>query len=207
MFSAKEKMHAASTLAAIAYSNANLGLAHGIAAVASHVLHLPHGKAAACILTNAILFNTAGGPRANIAMRRYAELAVNIGIRGTSRGDKKRASDQEEAQSDDAFALSIDFPIEAATTNVKALMAMLDELRVDLQLAGSFRELQVGEMTFEERIPEMVKLIMGELNETKCSGKCLKTGNDCLGAYVRPPSEEQLKKLLWCCFRGEKYTE
>ena len=65
------KMHNASTLAGIAFSQAGLGLNHAIAHQLGGQFHLPHGLANALLLTAVIRFN-AGDPR---AAKRYARLA------------------------------------------------------------------------------------------------------------------------------------
>ena len=65
------KMHNASTLAGMAFSQAGLGLNHAIAHQLGGQFHLPHGLANALLLTAVIRFN-AGDPR---AAKRYARLA------------------------------------------------------------------------------------------------------------------------------------
>ena len=67
----RSKMHNASTLAGMAFSQAGLGLNHAIAHQLGGQFHLPHGLANALLLTAVIRFN-AGEPR---AARRYARLA------------------------------------------------------------------------------------------------------------------------------------
>ena len=69
--STRGKMHNASTLAGIAFSQAGLGLNHAIAHQLGGQFHLPHGLANALLLTAVIRFN-AGDPR---AAKRYARLA------------------------------------------------------------------------------------------------------------------------------------
>lgn len=65
------KMHNASTLAGMAFSQAGLGLNHAIAHQLGGQFHLPHGLANALLLTSVIRFN-AHDPR---AAKRYARLA------------------------------------------------------------------------------------------------------------------------------------
>ena len=65
------KMHNASTLAGMAFSQAGLGLNHAIAHQFGGQFHLPHGLANALLLTAVIRFNAAD----TRAMRRYARLA------------------------------------------------------------------------------------------------------------------------------------
>lgn len=70
------KMHNASTLAGMAFSQAGLGLNHAIAHQLGGQFHLPHGLANALLLTTVIRFN-AGVPR---AAKRYARLAKACGF-------------------------------------------------------------------------------------------------------------------------------
>ncbi len=65
------KMHNASTLAGMAFSQAGLGINHAIAHQIGGQFHLPHGLANALLLTPVIRFNAAD-PR---AAKRYARLA------------------------------------------------------------------------------------------------------------------------------------
>nr|WP_318381111.1 1-propanol dehydrogenase PduQ [uncultured Enterobacter sp.] len=66
------KMHNASTLAGIAFSQAGLGINHAIAHQLGGQFHLPHGLANALLLTSVIRFN-AGDKR---AAKRYTRLAI-----------------------------------------------------------------------------------------------------------------------------------
>ena len=70
------KMHNASTLAGMAFSQAGLGLNHAIAHQLGGQFHLPHGLANALLLTTVIRFNAAV-PR---AAKRYARLAKACGF-------------------------------------------------------------------------------------------------------------------------------
>ncbi|MBS1204975.1 MAG: pduQ [Proteobacteria bacterium] len=65
------KMHNASTLAGMAFSQAGLGINHAIAHQIGGQFHLPHGLANALLLTAAIRFNATDAR----AAKRYARLA------------------------------------------------------------------------------------------------------------------------------------
>lgn len=65
------KMHNASTLAGMAFSQAGLGLNHAIAHQLGGQFHLPHGLANALLLTSVIRFNA----HDSRAAKRYARLA------------------------------------------------------------------------------------------------------------------------------------
>ena len=73
---ARQKMHHASCLAGMAFSNAGLGLNHGMAHALGAHFHIPHGKANALLLPYVMSFNCGcqDGLRDDTA-KRYARLA------------------------------------------------------------------------------------------------------------------------------------
>ena len=83
--SPRGRMHSASTMAGIAFTNAGLGLCHGIAHTVGAMFHLPHGKANAVILPYVMLFNAGLGKcRGQGVPGRYAALALRTGFSGPS---------------------------------------------------------------------------------------------------------------------------
>jgi 1-propanol dehydrogenase len=80
------KMHNASTLAGIAFSQAGLGINHAIAHQLGGQFHIAHGLANALLLVPVIQFN-AGDPRAR---KRYAHLAQVCGI-SSPQSDERQA--------------------------------------------------------------------------------------------------------------------
>ena len=88
--SKREKMFNASTFAGLAFTNAGLGICHGIAHTVGAEFHLPHGKANAFILPYVIAFNSGLGgyggrhPAQAETAKRYADLAHNMRIEGDS---------------------------------------------------------------------------------------------------------------------------
>ncbi|MDN3955870.1 bifunctional acetaldehyde-CoA/alcohol dehydrogenase [Sporolactobacillus laevolacticus] len=87
---AKEKMHNASTIAGMAFSNAFLGINHSLAHKLGNEFHLAHGRCCAILLPHVIRFNAqkptkfAAFPKYKhfIADERYAEIAQVLGIAG-----------------------------------------------------------------------------------------------------------------------------
>ncbi|WP_413738128.1 1-propanol dehydrogenase PduQ [Sodalis sp. RH21] len=73
---AREKMHNASTLAGMAFSQAGLGLNHAIAHQLGGQLHIPHGLANALLLCHVIRYNS----RDKIARAKYARLSKLCGL-------------------------------------------------------------------------------------------------------------------------------
>jgi acetaldehyde dehydrogenase/alcohol dehydrogenase len=85
---AKEKMHNASCLAGMAFSNAFLGMNHSMAHKVGGEFHVPHGRANAILLPFTIRYNgtqptkLSTWPKYNYykAAERYAELARMLGL-------------------------------------------------------------------------------------------------------------------------------
>ena len=85
---AREKMHNASCIAGMAFTNAFLGVNHSIAHKLGGEFHIPHGKANAIILPYVIKYNGTAPTKMvsfpkyehYIADQRYAEIAKRIGL-------------------------------------------------------------------------------------------------------------------------------
>lgn len=72
--SVRGKLHLASTLAGIAFSNAGLGLCHAISHSLGGEFHVPHGRLNAVLLPAVIEVNSAA------SIGKYAQLARNVGL-------------------------------------------------------------------------------------------------------------------------------
>jgi alcohol dehydrogenase class IV len=75
---AREKMHNAATMAGLAYSNSQVGVAHSLGHAFGAIFKIPHGLATGVFLPYSIEFN------AKEAAERYRELAEAIGIKAES---------------------------------------------------------------------------------------------------------------------------
>lgn len=90
---AREKMHNASCIAGMAFTNAFLGLNHSMAHKLGGEFHIPHGRANAILLPYVIRYNAslpskfAAFPKYESykADKRYAEIAEMIGVSGADR--------------------------------------------------------------------------------------------------------------------------
>lgn len=80
----RQRMHNASCLAGIAFSNAGLGLNHGMAHALGAKLHLPHGRANGILLPYVMSFNAGCTSKLTPTARRYAKIARSIGMGATS---------------------------------------------------------------------------------------------------------------------------
>lgn len=82
---AREKMHNASALAGLAFTNALLGINHSLAHVLGARFHIPHGRANGILLPHVIAYNAGGGgaPNPYRAAGRYAEIAHYLRLTAT----------------------------------------------------------------------------------------------------------------------------
>lgn len=91
-FEAREKIHNASCIAGMAFTNAFLGINHSIAHKLGGEFHIPHGRANAVILPYVIAYNAqkptkfAAFPKYGkfVADKRYAQIARYIGVQGST---------------------------------------------------------------------------------------------------------------------------
>lgn len=122
---AREQMHYAQCLAGQAFSNALLGIVHSMAhktGAAFSTGHIPHGCANAIYLPYVIKYN-AHNPE---AMRRYADIARQVGLGGTS----------EKAQ-------------------VNALIAKIEEFNRAMNIPKTIQEFGVKEDEFLEKLNDI----------------------------------------------------
>ncbi len=90
---AREKMHNASTLAGMAFTNAFLGINHSLAHKIGAEFHLPHGRINAILLPYVIQYNSSkptkfvSFPKYEyfIADEKYAQLAKKVGLKSDSK--------------------------------------------------------------------------------------------------------------------------
>jgi acetaldehyde dehydrogenase/alcohol dehydrogenase len=85
---AREKMHNASTIAGMAFTNAFLGINHCLAHILGATFHIPHGRANALVMREVIRYNASlphkfpafPNYRFPCAAERYAEIARTLGL-------------------------------------------------------------------------------------------------------------------------------
>ena len=83
---ARQKMHAASCLAGLAFNSASLGLNHGMAHQLGAIFHIPHGRANAMLLPHIIEFNSDINKHSKSrkeylpAVKKYATVAQILGL-------------------------------------------------------------------------------------------------------------------------------
>lgn len=128
---AKEKMHNASTIAGMAFSNAFLGINHSLAHKIGGEYHVPHGRANAILLPFVIEYNAkmpskfVSFPKYEtfVADEKYADIARRLGL---------KADTKEEG--------------------VKSLIKAIKDLMKHLEMTSSFKEEGVDEKLYFENI-------------------------------------------------------
>jgi len=95
---AREKMHNASCIAGLAFTNAFLGINHSLAHILGNRFRIPHGRANAVLLPHVIAYNASTPTKFTsfpnyekfIADRKYAEIADAVGVEGDSVQERVR---------------------------------------------------------------------------------------------------------------------
>lgn len=128
---AREKMHNASTIAGMAFSNAFLGLNHSMAHKWGAEFHTPHGRTNAILLPHVIRYNASkptkfvSFPKYDhfVADQRYAEIARILGL-----------------------------PARTTEEGVNSLIKAIQELNKKLNLPASFQEAGIDAKAFEAKV-------------------------------------------------------
>ena len=129
---AREKVHNASCIAGMAFSNAFLGINHSLAHKLGGEFHIPHGRANAVLLPYVIAYNAQKPSKFTIfpkydkfvADKRYAKISRYLGLGGKT---------QEE--------------------QIANLIAAIRSLMKELNVPMSIRECGVDEETFLKALP------------------------------------------------------
>lgn len=134
---ARGKMHNASTIAGLAFTNAFLGVNHCLAHILGATFHIPHGRANALVMIPVIRYNAALPSKfvpfpnypSHTAKERYAEIAAAIGRAGAT-------------------------PEKGVENLVEAVAA----LKAELNMPATIREAGVKEDAFRAKVPEMAMI-------------------------------------------------
>ncbi|MEM1485460.1 1-propanol dehydrogenase PduQ [Oscillospiraceae bacterium PP1C4] len=123
---ARQGMHNASCLAGVAFSNASLGLNHGMAHALGAQAKLPHGRANAILLPYVMSFNAGCTSTLTPTAMRYAEIAHMLGKEATS----TRQSALNLIQTVRRFVKQLQLPpnIEAAGVDRKTFESIVEEM-------------------------------------------------------------------------------
>ncbi len=134
---ARSMMHNAACIAALAFSNASVGVNHALAHAFGARFHVSHGRANALMLPHVIAFN-AGVPtkfmpspnqRGYIAHKKYATVADLLGLGGHTVPEK-----------------------------VKNLIAAVEQLLDKLEIPRSIADLGISREEFAAAVPDLAKI-------------------------------------------------
>jgi acetaldehyde dehydrogenase/alcohol dehydrogenase len=183
---AREKVHNASTIAGMAFSNAFLGVCHSMAHKLGAQFHIPHGMANALLLCNVIRYNATDNPTKQAAfpqyeypsaVSRYARAADYIAMAVNDQQNtpyiKTKAQDTQQQR-------------------VEELVKGIEKLKKELDIPNSIKEWGVKEEDFLAVVDELA----------------VKAFDDqCTGTNPRYPLISEIKQLYLDSFYGKAYTE
>lgn len=142
---AREKMHNASCLAGMAFTNAFLGLNHSMAHILGGKFHLPHGRANAILLPYVIKYN-AEKPSKFTAFPQY---------------DSYKAPEKYAA-----IARVLGLPASTTEEGVASLLQAIRDLQAELNLPSSLQEAGIDRTEFAKAVPEMADIAFND----QCTG-------------------------------------
>lgn len=122
----RQKMHHASCLAGIAFSNAGLGLNHSMAHTLGAHFHIPHGRANGILLPYVMSFNAGCVEQLTPVAAKYARVARILHLEGSS--IRQSAFNLVRTMKTYLKSLNIPKSIEEAGVAEDAFMAVLDEM-------------------------------------------------------------------------------
>jgi acetaldehyde dehydrogenase/alcohol dehydrogenase len=131
---AREKMHNASCIAGMAFTNAFLGINHSLAHKLGGEFHIPHGRANAVLLPYVIEYNASKPSKfvsfpkyeTFIADKRYAEIAKALGL-----------------------------PAATVEEGVRSLVKAIRDLMKELNMPMTIAECKVDKKKFIAKVPEL----------------------------------------------------
>lgn len=131
---AREKMHNASCMAGMAFTNAFLGLNHSIAHKIGGEYHVPHGRANAVLLPHVIKYN-ASSPSKFVSFPKY----------------KKFIADEKYAE----IAAFLGLPAKTTEEGVQSLINAVIDLMKEVNEPLSFSECGIDEETYMRNVPDI----------------------------------------------------
>lgn len=125
---AREKMHNASCMAGMAFTNASLGITHSTAHALGGVFRVPHGRANALLMAQVVAWNADfDGQCDTLAATKYARLAHLL-----------------------------DLPAASPRQGVASLLVAIQALKEEMSMPSGISNTGIEAAEFERRLPEMV---------------------------------------------------
>jgi len=122
----RQRVHNASCLAGMAFSNSGLGINHSMAHTLGAHFHIPHGKANAILLPYVISYNSGLYDGLTEANKRYAKIARLIWLDSTN--ERQSTMNLVRAMRNYIAKLNIPGSIKAAGVNQQDFMKVLPEM-------------------------------------------------------------------------------
>ncbi len=183
---AREKMHDASMMAGMAFSNAFLGLCHSMAHKLGAAFHVPHGMANALLLTNIIRFNANDNPTKQASFPQYEYPSV---ISRYARAADYISMALNDTKNTDFIVTT---PKMSMEEKVQVLIDGIEKLKKELNIPASIKDWGVDENEFLAQVDEL----------------SVKAFDDqCTGSNPRYPLISQIKELYLDSFYGKAWTE
>lgn len=183
---AREKVHNASTMAGMAFSNAFLGLCHSMAHKLGAQFHVPHGMANALLLTNIIRFNANDNPTKQAAFPQYEFPSVISRYARAADYISMAVNDQKNT------SYVVTTAKMSMEEKVEALINGIELLKKELNIPSSIKEWGVDEAEFLAVVDEL----------------SVKAFDDqCTGSNPRYPLISQIKELYLASFYGTAWKE
>ena len=128
---AREKMHNASTIAGMAFTNAFLGINHSLAHKIGAEFHMPHGRINAILLPYVIKYN-ASKPTKFVSFPKYEYFIAN----------QKYAN----------LAKKVGLPANTVEEGIESLIQKVKEMNTHLKMPSSFKEAGIDEQEFLAKV-------------------------------------------------------
>ncbi len=141
-FEAREKMHNASCIAGMAFTNAFLGINHSLAHKLGGEFHIPHGLCNALLMPHVIAYNGEMNPSKFtsfpkydhfIAPEKYADIARHLGL-----------------------------PARTPEEGVKSLIKAIMDLRNEMKIPQSIQEYGIDEKAYMAKVKELAIKAFGD---------------------------------------------
>ncbi len=133
-FEAREKMHNASAIAGMAFTNAFLGINHSIAHKLGGEFHIPHGRANAIVLPHVVAYN-ASKPTKFAAFPKY----------------KKFIADEKYAK----IARYLGLPAETTEQGVNSIIIAIQTLMSEVNIPATISDCGIDKKTFESSLKDL----------------------------------------------------
>lgn len=128
---AREKMHNASTIAGMAFTNAFLGINHSLAHKIGAEFHMPHGRINAILLPYVIKYNSSK-PTKFVSFPKYEYFIA----------DQKYAN----------LAKKVGLPANTVEEGIESLIQKVKEMNTHLKMPSSFKEAGIDEQEFLAKV-------------------------------------------------------